>query len=66
MNGGAEDRGRYRSAWPITLRITALMFLYPDFMIRKDSMEFRLSVSLFNELLTTLFGTNVVASIDQF
>ncbi len=65
MYGRAEDRCRCRSALPITLRVPALMFLYADFMITKDSMKFGLSVSLFNQLLTT-FGTNVVASVDQF
>jgi len=39
------------------------MFLYPDFMVSKDCMKFRLSVS---PMILTTFWTNVIARVDQF
>jgi len=58
MNRGAEHRGCCGSTLPITLRITAFMFLYPDLMIRKHSVKIRFRVSRFIELVATLW-TNV-------
>ena len=65
MNRGAKNRGRCGSTLPITLRITAFMFLYPDLMIRKHSVKVRFRMSRFIQLVTALW-TNVIASVDQF
>lgn len=45
MDRGAKDRGGRWCALPITLRIAALMLLYPDFVVSKDSVKVRLGVA---------------------
>ena len=65
MDRGAEYGGRCGSTMPITLRITALMFLDPYFMIGKHRMEIGFSVASFIQLPATL-GANIMARCNQF
>src|SRR5262245_25872297 len=53
MDRRAKNRGRCRSALPMTLRIMALMFLEADFMVRKDRMKIRWCEPFFLEFVAT-------------
>src|SRR5215468_2396354 len=64
MDRRAKNRGRCRSALPMTLRIMALMFLEADCMVRKDRMKIRWCEPFFLELVATP-RANVMARIDQ-
>src|SRR5215467_5111003 len=65
MDRRAKNRGRCRSALPMTLRIMALMFLEADGMVRKDRMKMRGCEPFFLECVATPWA-DVMARIDQW